>query len=249
VGQGAPRATETGRTAVTSSLSGSGALSIQGAGVKGVSALLSLAAATSTTDRAVAGEQVGAEVKGAFALGDTSLALEAPSVPAPTQLAAREAAVGQESATASGAAGFAVFEVGAGVAVLSPVTLEGASALDLIESGSTGEAAALVGTGSGRVIGRGVTGDSALLQIGSATTGTETGIALAAPTARAAVTLATLDPALRADEAAAILTTANVSVLADVSARIAEVRAVLRDQIATNARLRNSLLIDVLLQD
>jgi hypothetical protein len=142
-----------------------------------------------------------------------------------------------------------IFEIGEGIAFLSPVTLRGVSALDVAESSRTGEVATMTVNGSGVVVERGVTGASALLQIGSATTGTETGIALAAPTARAAATLATLDPALRADEAAAILTTANVSVLADVSARIAEVRAVLRDQITTNVRLRNSLLIDALLQD
>ncbi|MCS3610970.1 hypothetical protein [Salinibacter ruber] len=248
-GQGTPDAIETGRTAVTSSLSGSGALSIQGAGVKGVSALLSLAAATSTTDRAVAGEQVRSEVKGAFALGATSRATEIPSVPALTKLAMQEAAVGGESVTASGSADLVVFEVGAGVAVLSPVTVEGVSALDVIESSRSGVSATLSGAGSGTVKGRGITGDSALLQVGSDTATTETGLALAAPSVRAATALATLDPTLRADEAAAILAVAQASVLEDVPGRIAEIRAVLRDRITADARLRDSLLIDALLQD
>jgi hypothetical protein len=217
--------------------------------VKGVSALLSLATATSTSDRAVAGERVDTEAKGAFGLDATSLATEAPSVPALTQLTPREAAVGQESATASGAADLVIFEVGAGVAVLSPVTVEGVSALDVIESSRSGEAATLTGKSTGTVKGRGVTGDSARLTLGSDTATTDTASALAAPSAQVAATLATLDPALRADEAAAILGVAEATVLEGAPARIAEIRAVLRDRITTGARLRDSLLIDALLQD
>jgi hypothetical protein len=208
-----------------------------------------LAAATSTTDRAVAGERVDTEAKGAFALGDISLAVEAPAVPVLTQLAAPEAAVGQESATASGAADLVIFEVGAGVAVLSPVTVQGVSTLAVIESGRTGEAATLTGRSAGAVAGRGITGDSALLRFEPDTATTETGLMLAEPSVQAATTLATLDPALRADEAAAILGVAQTTVLDNVPARIAEIRAVLRDRITTTARLRDSFLIEALLQD
>jgi hypothetical protein len=258
-GQGAPDATETGRTAVASSLAETATPSIRDSGVQGVSALLSLAAATSLSDSGVSTEAAAAKGQGALTTTADTLTEEAASAASSVQLTSTDTALAQEAGTSSAVGGLVIFEVGAGVAVLSPVTVQGVSALDVVELGAAGEGSTLRGLSAGVLAERAITPARATLGIKTGTEATDRALALTSPTAKAAATLATLDPTLRADEAAAILGVAQASVLGDVPGRIAEIRAVLRDRITTearlrdrirtDARLRNELLIDTLLQD